>query len=157
MSESQSPDRKKPDPLVGMDLGNYRISELIGEGGMGAVYAARHPVLGREVAVKVLSRMLCDDEDFLARFRQEALAANKVGHEVIVEATDFGTLPDGRRLHPWDEEGRPLGDEQVQGIAGGVGDSQGDRGGRQLGRIPGVDRRRAGQQVEPGEREKHQP
>jgi serine/threonine protein kinase len=103
MSELQSPDSPEPepesDPIIGMELGNYKIVELIGEGGMGAVYAARHPVLGREVAVKVLSRKLCDEKDFLARFRQEALAANRVGHKVIVEAIDFGKLPDGRSYY----------------------------------------------------------
>ena len=112
MSESQSHDSPAPksDPIVGMELGNYKIVELIGEGGMGAVYAARHPVLGREVAVKVLSRKFCDEEDFLARFRQEALAANRVGHEVIVEATDFGELPDGRSYYVMDRlQGESLG------------------------------------------------
>ncbi len=112
MSESQSPDSPapEPDPIIGMELGNYKIVELIGEGGMGAVYAARHPVLGREVAVKVLSRKFCDEEDFLARFRQEALAANKVGHKVIVEATDFGTLPDGRSYYVMERlQGESLG------------------------------------------------
>lgn len=112
MSESQSHDSPAPksDPIVGMELGNYKIVELIGEGGMGAVYAARHPVLGREVAVKVLSRKFCDEEDFLARFRQEALAANRVGHEVIVEATDFGELPDGRSYYVMDRlRGESLG------------------------------------------------
>ena len=112
MSESQSPDSPAPetDPLVGIELGNYHIVELIGEGGMGAVYAARHPVLGREVAVKVLSRKFCDEEDFLARFRQEALAANRVGHEVIVEAIDFGELPDGRSYYVMERlQGESLG------------------------------------------------
>jgi len=112
MDESQLPDSpaSQPDPVIGMELGNYQIVELIGEGGMGAVYAARHPVLGREVAVKVLSRKFCDEEDFLARFRQEALAANRVGHEVIVEATDFGTLPDGRSYYVMERlQGESLG------------------------------------------------
>jgi len=112
MSESQSPDSpaSETDPLVGMELGNYKIVEMIGEGGMGAVYSARHPVLGREVAVKVLSRKFCDEEDFLARFRQEALAANKVGHRVIVEAIDFGTLPDGRSYYLMERlQGESLG------------------------------------------------
>jgi eukaryotic-like serine/threonine-protein kinase len=82
--------------LVGQKVGNYEIVSLLGKGGMGEVYVARHPVLDRTVAVKVLSRALSDDEDLVARFRQEAQSAGRIGHEAIVEITDFGELEDDR-------------------------------------------------------------
>ncbi len=82
--------------LVGEKIGNYEIVSLLGKGGMGEVYVAHHPVLDRKVAVKVLSRALSDDENLVARFRQEAQAAGRIGHDAIVEVTDFGTLPDER-------------------------------------------------------------
>ncbi|MFH2005725.1 MAG: protein kinase [bacterium] len=82
--------------LVGTKIGNYEIVRLHGKGGMGEVYVAHHPVLDRQVAVKVLSRALSDDEELVARFRQEAQAAGRIGHEAIVEVTDFGTLEDER-------------------------------------------------------------
>ncbi len=82
--------------LVGQKIGNYEIVSLLGKGGMGEVYVARHPVLDRTVAVKVLSRALSDDEDLVARFRQEAQSAGRIGHEAIIEITDFGSLEDDR-------------------------------------------------------------
>ena len=85
--------------LVGEKIGNYEIVSLLGKGGMGEVYAARHPVLNRTVAVKVLSRALSDDEDLVARFRQEAQSAGRIGHEAIVEITDFGELEDERSYY----------------------------------------------------------
>ena len=85
--------------LVGQKIGNYEIVSLLGKGGMGEVYVARHPVLNRTVAVKVLSRALSDDEDLVARFRQEAQSAGRIGHEAIVEITDFGELEDERSYY----------------------------------------------------------
>ncbi len=82
--------------LTGTHLGNYRLISLLGKGGMGEVWLARHPMLGREVAVKVLSPALSGDAEALERFRREALTANQIGHYTVVEVTDFGTLPDGR-------------------------------------------------------------
>jgi len=82
--------------LVGQKIGNYEIVSLRGKGGMGEVYVARHPLLNRTVAVKVLSLALSDDEDLVARFRQEAQSAGRIGHEAIVEVTDFGVLADNR-------------------------------------------------------------
>ncbi len=82
--------------LVGQKIGNYELVSLRGKGGMGEVYVGLHPVLNRKVAVKVLSRALSDDEELVARFRQEAQAAGRIGHEAIVEVTDFGVLADDR-------------------------------------------------------------
>ena len=81
--------------MVGINVGNYRISALIATGGMGTVYAAEHPGIGRRAAVKVLQRGLARDPQMVTRFLNEARAANAIHHPGIVEIFDSGTLPDG--------------------------------------------------------------
>ena len=87
------------DPLVGQFVGNYRITAMLGEGGMARVYRAVHPDIAREVAVKVMSADLARMADALHRFKVEAQAVNKIKHPGIVQVFDFGTLPDGRPFY----------------------------------------------------------
>jgi len=85
------------DSLIGATLaGRYEIVRRIGEGGMGAVYEARHTLIGKRVAVKVLLEKFLTKSDFVARLLQEARLASSIGHENIVDVTDFGTTDDGR-------------------------------------------------------------
>jgi serine/threonine-protein kinase len=85
------------DPLIGATLaGRYEIVRRIGEGGMGAVYEAKHVLIGKRVAVKVLLEKFLTKSDFVARLLQEARLASSIGHENIVDVTDFGTTDDGR-------------------------------------------------------------
>jgi serine/threonine-protein kinase len=82
--------------LVGTVLdGSYRIEGLLGEGGMGAVYAATHLRLEKPVAVKVMARELTANPEALARFRREALVTSGLGHPHIVQVFDFSTTPTG--------------------------------------------------------------
>src|SRR5688572_16401696 len=81
--------------LIGQTVGNYTITKLLGEGGMGAVYLAEHPGIGRKAAVKVLHAELTRHADIAVRFFNEARAANTIRHPGIVEVLDFGTLPSG--------------------------------------------------------------
>jgi serine/threonine protein kinase len=81
--------------MIGEKFGNYRAISLLGEGGMGAVYLAEHPGIGRRVAVKVLHRNYIQDENLLARFLNEARAANAIRHPNIIEILDSGTIADG--------------------------------------------------------------
>ncbi len=84
-----------PDPLVGKVLdGRYEVQCVIGEGGMGVVYQARHTTLGKTLAIKVLRGDHLDDNS-MRRFKQEAQSASAIGHEHIVDVLDFGALPDG--------------------------------------------------------------
>ena len=81
--------------IIGQRINNYEVRRLIGEGGMGAVYLAEHVVMGRKAAIKVLRRELSEDETLVARFMNEARAANAIGHPNIVDIVDVGRLPDG--------------------------------------------------------------
>jgi eukaryotic-like serine/threonine-protein kinase len=82
--------------LVGSVLdGTYRIESLIGEGGMGAVYAATHLRLEKRVAIKVMARALTDNTEALERFRREARVTSALGHPHIVHVFDFSALPTG--------------------------------------------------------------
>ena len=80
---------------AGQSIGNYRILNKIGTGGMGAVYLAEHPLIGKRVALKVIHRELASNRDVVSRFFQEARAVNKIGNEHIVEIHDFGQTPEG--------------------------------------------------------------
>lgn len=92
-------DEPETTDLTGQRIGNYQIIELLGKGSMGEVYLARHPVLNREVAVKVLPQELSLGSEAEARFRREAKAESQVQHPSIVEVYDFGTLEDGRMYY----------------------------------------------------------
>lgn len=73
----------------GSSLGSYQIVEKIGAGGMGSVYKAYQPSLGRYVAIKVLPPQTAGDPSFAERFAQEARAIGKLRHPNIVAAFDF--------------------------------------------------------------------
>ncbi len=75
----------------GQRLGPYEVIALLGTGGMGEVYRARDPRLGREVAVKVLREQVASDPDRLARFEREARAVAALNHPNIVTVYDVGT------------------------------------------------------------------
>lgn len=84
------------DPLIGHTLDDkYRIEARLGIGGMGTVYRARHLLIDRAVAVKVLSQRFVEDEAAQMRFRREAKAAGRLQHQNAVAVTDFGQTTDG--------------------------------------------------------------
>jgi serine/threonine-protein kinase len=90
-----------PVPVAGPDagdvVGNYRVAEFLGEGGMGTVYRCEHVALGREYALKVLRAKVVERDPTAAqRFLREARTAARVRHPNIVDVFDYGTLPDGR-------------------------------------------------------------
>ena len=85
-----------PDPRVGTLLaGRYVIEEVIGEGGMATVYRARHKLVDRPVAVKIMNPLLASDVIVRERFRREAKSAQKLAHPNIIEIYDQGDTEDG--------------------------------------------------------------
>jgi serine/threonine protein kinase len=92
----RTPRENEYDRLVGQTLdGKYYVEKKIGEGGMGVVFSARHAVIERPLAIKVLKREVMRDTATIKRFVQEAQAASRIGHPNIVDVTDFGTTADG--------------------------------------------------------------
>src|SRR5437016_13004599 len=76
--------------LVNKSLGQFRIVERIGSGGMATVFKAYQPTLDRYVAIKVLPAYHGRDPIFVKRFVQEARSVAKLAHPNIVQIHDFG-------------------------------------------------------------------
>lgn len=88
---------KSDDPYVGRTVldGKFRITKKIGAGGMGAVYRAEEPDMGREVAIKILHSSLKARSDLVSRFRREARAMSQLKHPHTVRVFMYGELEDG--------------------------------------------------------------
>jgi serine/threonine protein kinase len=86
----QSEDNNELMSLIGKSLGQYRVVERLGAGGMSTVFKAYQPTLDRYVAVKVLSLSNVPDSVFLQRFTREAQVLAKLTHPNIVQVYDFG-------------------------------------------------------------------
>ncbi|MDB4996129.1 MAG: serine/threonine protein kinase, partial [Myxococcaceae bacterium] len=80
------------DPLVGRAIGGgkFEIESIVGSGGAGRVYRARHRDLAKTVAVKVLHPFFQRDPHFASRFQGEALAASTLDHPNVLRVIDFG-------------------------------------------------------------------
>ncbi|MEO8190242.1 MAG: protein kinase [Acidobacteriota bacterium] len=117
---------------AGSKLGPYEILSALGAGGMGEVWRARDPRLGREVAIKVLPESLAADSDRLSRFEQEARSASALNHPGIVTIYEVGKsdavsyiameLVQGSTLRELIAAG-PLAPKRLMGIAAQVADA----------------------------------
>src|SRR6201990_2853992 len=87
---------REEDLRPGTMIGEYRVEGKLGEGGMASVFSALHPLIGKRVAIKVISRRLCSDIHAVDRFIGEARTVNQIGHPNLVDIFAFGVLPDGR-------------------------------------------------------------
>jgi serine/threonine protein kinase len=100
--DGEHPDGTETCPETGKELtqslmqvgkiigGKYELLRLIGEGGMGAVYEARHVEIRQHVALKLLHFQLARDQEIRQRFFREAMSAGEIGHENIIEMHDIG-------------------------------------------------------------------
>jgi tRNA A-37 threonylcarbamoyl transferase component Bud32 len=89
-----------PDRLdAGDAVGDYVVEHFLGAGAMGDVYAGRHPVIGKKVAIKVLKRELSSDKEAAERFTREARAVNQIDHANVIDVFNFGQLKDDGRLY----------------------------------------------------------
>jgi eukaryotic-like serine/threonine-protein kinase len=84
------------EPWIGRVIDDrYRILEVLGEGGMGAVFVAEHLKLRKQVAFKMIRTEFSGDSQLTARFFREATATGQIEHPHVVSAMDFGQLPEG--------------------------------------------------------------
>ncbi|MBZ4376210.1 protein kinase [Corallococcus sp. AS-1-6] len=96
------------DPLVGTQMGSFRLVRRVGRGGMGSVYLAEHVSIGSRVAVKVLHEHLTRYPELVQRFHAEARAVNLIGHENIVSIFDLNASAPRPYLIMEFLEGAPL-------------------------------------------------
>ena len=85
--------------LIGVVLGNYRVTAALSTGGMGSLYRAWHELLDRPAVIKLLRPELTENEELVQRFFTEAKAATSIRHPGIVEVYDFGYTDDGHAYY----------------------------------------------------------
>lgn len=83
------------DPLLGATIDRYRISDVLGDGGMARVYRAQHVHLAQPVALKILFGDMASDRTLAERFRREAQSSAQIKHPNVVDVRDFGVSPNG--------------------------------------------------------------
>jgi serine/threonine-protein kinase len=83
--------------MIGQTIGNYLVRQKLGEGGMGSVYLAEHPHIGKKVALKILHAEFASNQEVVTRFFNEAKAVNDINHPNIVDIIDYGVLATGNQ------------------------------------------------------------
>src|SRR4051812_4099406 len=86
-------------PELGTFAGEYQLMEEVGRGAFGTVYRAIHPLIGKEVAIKILDESSLDDTSLERRFVTEARAVNRIKHPNIVDIFGFGELANGQKFY----------------------------------------------------------
>jgi len=84
--------QEETDVLRGRNFGGYELVQKIGQGGMGMVYKARQVSLDRTVAIKILSKALSENAEFIKRFEREAKSIGRISHPNLVAVYDFGRV-----------------------------------------------------------------
>ena len=102
------------DPMLGRKIKGYQIAEVLGRGGMGCVYRAQHPLIGKQVAIKILQGV--QSPNVVSRFVLEAKAVNEIRHENLIDILDFDELEEGNPYIIMEYlEGRSLDDAIEEG------------------------------------------
>lgn len=136
LANADDPERTAPSGLLGdrtglvsgaVLAGRYEVDRLIGEGGMGDVYLAKHLKIDKKVAIKVLAPEQMRRPRAVSRFLQEAKATSKIRHDNVVDITDFGEVNgraffvmeyfEGEDLHFMLKREGQISWERAQGIA----------------------------------------
>ncbi|MDC0711147.1 protein kinase [Stigmatella sp. ncwal1] len=94
--ESMRAPLSQVDSLLDAQVSDYIIQERIGAGGMGIVYRALQPLIGKQVAIKVLKAEFAGAQELVQRLLVEARVVNAIQHRGIIDIFGFGQLPDGR-------------------------------------------------------------
>jgi serine/threonine-protein kinase len=89
----------EPELAAGEVVGEYEIAGKVGQGGFGTVYKAVHPLIGKQVAIKVLARKFSADPEMVSRFIAEARAVNQISNRYIIDIFSFGQLADHRHYY----------------------------------------------------------
>jgi serine/threonine protein kinase/Tfp pilus assembly protein PilF len=101
-TEDLPADEVPTDPYIGRVIRDCKVLEIIGEGGMGAVYKAQHVQLGTYRAIKIIRKELAAQAGFFDRFRNEALLTEGLRHPNLVTLYDFSRLEDGSIYSMWE-------------------------------------------------------
>lgn len=86
-------------PAVRQQFGDYLLLRLLGEGGMGSVFLARHTSTGQEVAIKIMAPHLTQNPKVVKRFESEARAVMRINHPNVISIFDYGRADDGTLFH----------------------------------------------------------
>jgi serine/threonine-protein kinase len=122
--QSNKQQRDTSASLAGTVLeGRYELVDVIGAGGMGIVYRARHLAIGNDIAIKVLRSPLVADNQIATRFLQEARFASSIRHPNVVPIFDYGEAPNGAPYYVMDMlRGKTLGDAIDDKALGSISD-----------------------------------
>jgi serine/threonine-protein kinase len=97
------------DLATGEVVGEYVVDGKLGQGAFGTVYRGAHPLIGKQVAIKVLALKYSVDPEVTSRFQAEAKAVNQIRHKNIIDIFSFGKLTDGRMYYVMEYlDGEPL-------------------------------------------------
>ena len=95
--------------LIGITVGDYKLIDIIGQGGMGTVYTAEHQQLHHKTACKVLRAKVANHPETIERFLQEARSIGRIHHINLTDIFDIGELPDKRLYYVMEKlNGRTL-------------------------------------------------
>ena len=116
-----APGGSEPEIVPGTRIGEYVVEGLLGSGTFGVVYRGIQPLIGKQVAIKLLSRKYSADPAVVSRFVAEARAVNQIAHRNIIDIFSFGQLEDGQHYYVMELLAGETLDDAVQRQGGRLG------------------------------------